>query len=257
MKYGHLNIVLANLGLSDKEASVYLAMLPLGATNVLKIARASGIKRTTVYSILDDLKQKGLVNIEIKGLKNLYLAENPERFNLTLKSQQENFRDALPELLDLYNLKADKGSIKYYEGLEAIKSVYEGMLRDVQPNDRYMVISDQKKWQKLDAKYFLNFIRRRGELNINLNIRLLLQDSKVARAHQKVQSQFNEKIKILPSGTDLNTNLVIIPKRVMIHQLVPPFLAVVMENKNIIKMHQEFFEIMWQTIPDDYLSPKK
>ena len=54
--------------------------------------------------------------------------------------------------------------------------------------------------------------------------------------------------KILPKNTTLTTNLVIIPKKVFIHQLVPPVMGIVIENKSIIQMHREMFEIMWKSV---------
>ena len=50
---------LRNFGLNDKEARVYVALLELGQTTAYAIAERSGLKRPTVYVILDDLRQKG------------------------------------------------------------------------------------------------------------------------------------------------------------------------------------------------------
>ena len=52
---------LEKIGLTEKEAAVYLALLKLGPTTALKIARETGIKRPTVYTTLDALKGRGLV----------------------------------------------------------------------------------------------------------------------------------------------------------------------------------------------------
>lgn len=246
MKTTKLESILINLGLTENEANVYLASLSLGPATILKISQAGNIKRTTVYSVIESLKKKGLMRIELKGWKKLYTAENPEKLEFILEEKKNQLASSLPEFMSLYNLKGGESFIKYYEGLQAVKSVYESLLRDIRPHEDYMIVSDQSKWQELDPKYFLKFLERRAKLNIN--IRLLLQDSEVARKVQKIQATYNEKIKILPKGTSLVTNLVVIPKRVVIHQLTPPIMAMVIENKSIIKMHQQFFEIMWQSI---------
>ena len=60
MKNEKLQSILKNIGLSETEAEVYLASLSLGPTTILKIARSSGVKRTSVYTIIDALKEKGL-----------------------------------------------------------------------------------------------------------------------------------------------------------------------------------------------------
>ena len=42
--------------------------------------------------------------------------------------------------------------------------------------------------------------------------------------------------------------MVITPKKVVIHQLNDPIIAIVIENKNISKMNKEMFEIIWDSI---------
>jgi len=77
-----------------------------------------------------------------------------------------------------------------------------------------------------------------------------LQHSKVAVWQKKHAQNFNEQVRILPKDVVLTTNLSFTPQRVMIQQLTPPVLAIVIENKSVIQMHREMFEIMWSAIPD-------
>ena len=104
MKNKKLLQILIDLGLSENEASVYLAALSLGPTTILKIAKTAEMKRTTIYSVIDSLKKRGLINIEIKGFKTLFTAENPEKLETMLDSHREQLRNSLPEFLGMYNL---------------------------------------------------------------------------------------------------------------------------------------------------------
>ncbi len=237
--------ILKGAGLSDNESLVYFTLLSLGSSSVLNISRASGIKRTTVYSTLESLKQKGLVSIEMRGLKSFFVAENPEKLESVLEERKNKFKSALGEFSSLYNLKGGESFIKYYEGIEAVKNIYENLLKDIRPHEDYLVVGDQSHWMNLDPDYFQKFIEKRAKLNIN--IRLLFTDSDIARKHKKFEKNYNEKIKILPKNTKLKTNLVITPQRVVVHQLTEPIMAIVIENKSIIQMHKELFEIIWNT----------
>ena len=246
MENKKLETILTNLGLNDKEANIYLSCLSLGPTTILKIARSSGLKRTSIYSIIESLKSKGLVNIQIKGWKKLFIAESPEKLENIIENSRLEFKNHLPDFLSLYNLKESESFIRYYEGKEAVRSVYGNLLKGLRPHDDYMVIADQEKWFESDEKYFSKFIEKRAKLNIH--IRLLLQDSKSAREFKKIEKNFNEKIKILPRGKTFNTNLMITPEKSVIHQLTTPISAMVIENKNIARMHKEIFEMLWKTI---------
>ena len=86
MKNNPLLTTLTTLGLTDHEAAVYLAALSLGPATILKIAKAAEIKRTTVYSVIETLKLKGLVSVEVKGFKSLFVAEDPTKLETILES---------------------------------------------------------------------------------------------------------------------------------------------------------------------------
>ena len=60
---------LTNLGLKDKEASVYLSCLELGPSPVQPIARKAKVVRATTYVILESLMNMGLVTKFKEGKK--------------------------------------------------------------------------------------------------------------------------------------------------------------------------------------------
>jgi HTH-type transcriptional regulator, sugar sensing transcriptional regulator len=235
--------VLTEIGLSENESHVYLGALGTGACTMQQLARASSVKRTTIYSVMESLKQKGLVRVEIRGFKKRYVAESPEKLESILDSRKMLVRNVLPEFLSLYNLKESDSFIKYYEGIEGTKTVYEGLLADARPGDDYLIISEMEKWYALAPEYFQNFLERRARMD--LKIRVLLTDTPMAREQLKTQPRYNWKLKLLPPNTRISINMVIIPKKVVIHQTVPPSIAMVIENKAIVQMHQELFEIIW------------
>jgi sugar-specific transcriptional regulator TrmB len=245
MKQNKLINTFREIGLTENESVLYSSSLSLGPSTILELAKETQLPRTTVYGLVEKLKQQGLMYIEVKGLKKLYTSESPEKLKFLLKRRQETLDKELPELSALYNMKSGASLIKYYEGLESVKNVYEELLKDIKSGDEYLVLSDQAMWQKLDEPYFKKFLERRGRLPIK--IKMLLQNSTIAQEMLKFQKNYNSEVRILPEGTTLSTNLIVTPQRVVIHQLVTPIFAIVIENPSIIKMHQESFNIMWQS----------
>ncbi|MBP9837664.1 MAG: hypothetical protein KBC84_03020 [Proteobacteria bacterium] len=238
--------ILEEIGLSNFESRVYFAALGLGAATVQQISASSGVKRTTVYSILLSLQSKGLIKIDIKGFKKKYLAEDPSFLENILEQRKKLVKDALPEFLAMYNLQGNESFIKYYEGIEGVKGVYSTLLEDVRPQDDYLIISNQNLWYNLAPEFFEDFSLKRARLPIK--IRAILMPSKTTSNFKVNEAKYNFKVRILPDTTKLSTNLVVIPKKVVIHQLIPPIFAIVIENKSIVKMNQEFFEIIWSTL---------
>ena len=241
-----LQKTLIDFGLSDKEALVYLTSLELGSSSVLKISRLSCLKRPTVYLVVDSLIKKGLMSVEIRGFKKDYKAENPDRLEEIFNQRKQELLKNLPYFQEIYSKDKSDSFIRYFEGIEAVKLIYSDLLKEIEPGDDYLVIGNQEEWLSLDKNFFEKFIEKRAGLDIKL--RLLFQDSPIAREHKKFEKNYNEKIKLLPKETTLTTNLVITSKKVIIHQLASPVLAIVIENKNICKMNKEMFEIIWSSI---------
>ena len=242
--------LLEELGLTNKEARVYYAILSLGSTTILRVARSTGIKRTTIYSVIESLKHKGLVALEVRGFKQRFVAEDPRKLEGMLAEKKAKLEHTMPELSGLFNLKGGESTIKYYEGESVISSLYSQLLEDVRPGDDYLVLSNVEEWWKLDKNFLQDFTMKRGELARahNISIRLLLEDTQAAREYKKNDAQYHTHTKILPPNTKLTTNLVIIPQKTLIHQLVPPVVAMVIENASVVQMHREMFEIMWESM---------
>ena len=246
MKNNELINILKELGLTENESQVYFSLLSLGPSPILKVSQTSGLKRSTVYSVIETLKQKGLVNIQVNGFKKKFVAEKPEKLEIMLEIKRKKLKSLLPEFSALYNLQGGESFLKNYEGLEAVKGVYESLINDIKPGEDYLVFSSQDDWLSLDKEYFMDFLHRRAKLPIN--IRMIFTDTPLAHEWKKMAKNLNSSIKILPEDVGFKSNLVITPQRLLIHQLTPPIMGIVIENKSVIKLHKEMYEVIWKSL---------
>ncbi len=119
---------LIELGLSDDEAKVYIALLELGGSYVSAIAKQAGVHRVVCYKILEGLTSKGLISQFSKNNVRHFSAEDPR---ILVRKQQQKLERAekiLPELLSMTHALAYKPKIQYYEGTEGIRNVLEDTL---------------------------------------------------------------------------------------------------------------------------------
>ncbi|HYF29135.1 MAG TPA: helix-turn-helix domain-containing protein [Candidatus Paceibacterota bacterium] len=237
---------LEGLGLGANEAAVYIAMLSLGPATVLSISRASGVKRTTIYNVLESLKQKGLVRTDVRGFKQLYAAEHPKKLESMLEQRRGALLDLLPELEAQFDLKRGESFIKYYEGVGAIRNAYFEMLEGLNHDDEFLVVGDPDRWEDMNGSFATEFIRERNRKK--LRIRMMLVDSSTARRYKEHETNFQETIKMLPADSKVDTNLVVTPRKVIIQQMLKPSILVSIENKSIITMHTELFNVMWRNL---------
>ncbi len=126
----HLTLELTNLGLSEKEATVYLALLELSPAAVQDVALKAGVNRTTTYLLVDTLMKRGIVSVTTHGKKQLFVAEPPERLLTVLRLQRRELEEkerelmaAIPLLNAIYNAKNEKPQIRYFEGAEGVRTV--------------------------------------------------------------------------------------------------------------------------------------
>ncbi len=115
---------LIQLGLSEKEAQLYIAALQLGSGTVQEIAKKANIKRPTAYVVLDQLIEKGLISRKPSNGGTSYIAENPEKLEVLVDQQKFALSHALPLLKDLHKEEINRPSVKIYEGVEGMKKIY-------------------------------------------------------------------------------------------------------------------------------------
>ncbi len=107
------------LGLTQKEALVYLALLETGEATAYRIAERSSVKHPTAYVVLEELRKKGLVLKIPRAKRQLFVAKSPEEF---IVEQEEKIRDVRRMLPELLARIADdtKARVLYFEGKKGI-----------------------------------------------------------------------------------------------------------------------------------------
>jgi HTH-type transcriptional regulator, sugar sensing transcriptional regulator len=120
---------LIDVGLDEKEAKVYVALLELGEANVAEISKKAQIKRSTVYDMLELLKEKGLLSQTRLKKRPIYYAENPKKILDDLEIKKRSMEEAMPELTSIMNLLDKKPKMRYFEGIDAVKEIFEDTLR--------------------------------------------------------------------------------------------------------------------------------
>jgi len=129
-----INKTFAKLGLTDKDASIYQALLALGPSAIRKIAEKAGINRGTAYESLKTLQKEGLVSYYHKEKHQHFVAEDPKVLINILSRKQKEFEDIaedleklVPELSSLSHTTG-RAVVKFYEGYGGVRSILEDVL---------------------------------------------------------------------------------------------------------------------------------
>src|SRR3990167_9413666 len=140
--------ILGHLGLTGREASVYLSLLQTGPALVSTIARNTGLHRPTVYQVLPGLLEKELVTVFPRKKQKMYVAEAPAKLEHLFERFSEEFHDVLPELTRLHATWAKRPNIKFLEGKKGIMFVYADIVRTLKRGETFYRYSSRKATTK-------------------------------------------------------------------------------------------------------------
>lgn len=237
---------LLSFGLSKKEAGVYIAALELGRGTVSQISRKAGINRTTGYDILDSLSNYGLVRISGKEPKQEYVAESPDNLVTMLEKRLENTKTAiedakesLPEFKSIHTV-SDRPQIKFYEGIEGMKHVYEDTLTSSGPIRAY---GNYDVMYGTMGDYFPAYYRRRAKKGIKAIA--IVPDSPLARERVSKNSEESRELAVVPKEKfDITPDIEIYDNKVMITSWREK-LGIIIESAEIADAMKKIFELAW------------
>lgn len=145
-----------DLGLSNKEARVYVAALATGPASVQRLADQSGIKRVTVYVILESLIGLGLISQSTKGKKTVFVPEDPSNLQRLIDKRQHeldlqrsNFDSIMPQLSALGSGPRETAMVRLYDSADGIKSLMRTFIKEAVGTDDHVVIG----FSNLDELY--------------------------------------------------------------------------------------------------------
>ncbi|MFA6183918.1 MAG: helix-turn-helix domain-containing protein [Parcubacteria group bacterium] len=234
---------LADFGLNQKESKVYLALLELGEASVLSIAQKSGLKRTSVYNLLEVLKERGLVGTVSKRKKQNYFAQNPKKIESELEEKQLKLKKIMPELLSLANLIDKKPKIQYFEGVGGIKSILDDELASNQ--HEFIGWCTEGYREFLGERYFMDyFTPKRIEKKIYFRFITPISDH-----YQMLQTRSQQhfwKIKMMSFGElTLETDIVLYGKSKISIISYSEKIGLIVESATMFNTLKAIFESQW------------
>jgi|GEM_PF-2386228 len=172
---------LEGLGLTTKEAAVYLACLELGAAPVQAIATRSGIKRVTVYVVLESLVARGLVSQINAAKKSAFRAEDPARIiqmlqrkRLELDTQLQKFDQILGDLKLLKDAGSADHGVTVSGGASDARVILDAFLQRCSDSGAmiYQMVSEDSRLM-LQVLTFVSELRKSGRGDVGPVCRFL------------------------------------------------------------------------------------
>ncbi|MDD5055908.1 MAG: helix-turn-helix domain-containing protein [Candidatus Peribacteraceae bacterium] len=240
--------ILQSVGLGAKESQLYIAGLQLGAVPASAYASTTGINRITCYNLLEDLVQRGYFTAVPRSRGRSYTPVSPEYVALEARKNAEALERALPELRSMQGSTYRKPTVRYFEGWEGVRHVYDDTLT-AQGEIRNFANSAvlRRFWPNYDDEYVNERVKR------GIRLRGIAPDDETGRRVHGEDREKLREIRLVPAAAfDFRNEINIYDHKVAIcsfgaaSRSAQDMFGVIIESKEVAETQRQIFEMAWQ-----------
>ncbi len=250
---------LKKIGLSENEAKTYLALLELGGSTAQEISKKAGVKRATTYVQLEALMKLGLVTSFEKAPerkngapKTFFRAEDPEYLQTRIKHEKKaveeherTLKEILPDLGKLYLSAGERPRVRFFEGIEGVKTMLSGTFKVKTEAKEILGVMDLDGALQIFPKLTEEYTPERAGRGISSRV---IYTSSQGPLFEKTDAAMLRESRFLPKDKfPFSGDISIYGDEVVISAIksAKPF-GVIMESKEIADSLRAVFELAWQ-----------
>lgn len=253
---------LKEIGLSEKEVSVYLTLLEIGSGKVQGISRKTRLNRTSIYDILESLTQKGLVSRFKKGGASYFNALEPDRLLTYLdreteerqklvNRQKSRITDILPQLVSMQDIYASgKPKVRFFEGEKGMREAYEDTLT---AKETILAYANVQTMHEGLPEFFPEYYRRRAKQGIF--IKAIVPQNAFSHERSLHDQEEMRAIRFLPEKEMSFSPEVNVYNDKMLIASWNEKMAIIIESKELADLQRLTFELLWKTLPRHITEP--
>ena len=242
-------VELEKLGFSGHDAQVYLALVLFGTATANPIISKTGLHRSIIYTSLDRLVARKLVEVkEIKG-KKTFSAVAPS----LLVEEFEEKRRVAEEVAEKISLKmgAEMQEITIHEGNEEYLALLTSLLKELPKGATKYVLGTggEEFMQETMLPIWKKYHRVAHERNINIKMISYGMQREAIEPHTNKEE--NYKIKYLPSDMENPAGIHIYPEAGVVLNIIystteSPVTAIKIKNTALVRGYLNLFENLWR-----------
>lgn len=232
---------LISLGLTDRQAVVYVRALELGIFSVSDLARKTELKRPTCYLVLDELSKKGLVSIVANPKKIKYKAESPDILKKQAETQMLVAQRLSGDLLKIFNPKSEGPTMRYFTGQKSIQGIFDDVLKV--KNKEYLYIGSGKDViDTVGKEYIDEWLKQRVEKKI---VAKSIRMKSTEVMEDIYQTNTMRELKIAPESIHIAETIFIYGNKVAIISTPSENFGFIIENTEFSNTMRSLFSALW------------
>jgi len=239
----NLSEAIENIGLSQKETFVYLALLRIGQASAALISKNSGLKRPTTYLILEELRRRGFVMKMPGNKKQMFIAKSPEEIIDEAKKNVDRATQVLPQLMNMFSKSDPQVRTIHFEGLHGIREALWYKFNELKGSEIVAFFGSAEDASPDLVNLFHEWNVAIADAKVEL--RSIVPDAKDLKKFREGDKRYGFRPKVLPPFNYTSKTSIEITDRFIRIIMFKEQQAVIVENPVVAKALKEIFEIVW------------
>lgn len=246
------------LDISSEIADIYQALAMYGPQSLSELARRSGVERTRIYRLMDEMTTSGLIEVETKYKKNIIRAAPIANLQILISKKEQTLRDLqaqLPRLND-YLAEASHNSratrVQYYQGVDGLKQMYWNQTKAM---TEVLAILSENMQIRTNISFFERWVHRCNENGMKfrgiINDNFLKDQREWYGKHTTEQLQFWQSRHLADTAFPLTYSTVIYDDVTSYYNWKgDEIFGIEMYNAEIADFQRQVFAMLWnQALP--------
>lgn len=236
--------ILKEIGLSDKEALIYIESLQLGPASILAISKATKLHRPIIYKIVESMLDKGVMKTTLNKSRTEYVSVEPEELIKIIENKRRLLEQALPGLASLSTTGKDEVKIFFYHGKKQLQELFKTGLTS---KTEILSFFPTKYMVELFGKREMeDIIKQRVEKGI-FSKTLRSKESEQEFEGSTQEQQALREVKYIPENIPLRMGVVIFDDKVNLFSPIEENFGVQIKSKSYAELMRFFFNSVWET----------
>ncbi len=241
--------ILEQIGLTESEIKVYLALLKLGQTTAGPIVDEAKVTRSKIYDILERLKNKGLVSYIIKESTKYFSAADPSNIIQYLDDKEEeiekqkySIKNLLPQLEHQYQRAIKNKIAEVFIGMKGMQNAFNLLIREFSPDQEYYAFGAGKGENIEKIQIFFDRLHKE-RIQKKVKSKIIFNESSKGLFKSQERSKLIE-VRYLIESTPAAIN--IYKDYTIIAILTKEPITFLIRNSEVANSFREYFKVMWK-----------
>ncbi len=243
------NQKLQNIGLTEREARVYLFLSEYKEAKTGVICSNLNIRSSHIYTILDKLLRKGLISYKIINNIKIFHPVDPKSLyalfkekERKLKQEEKEVKEFITSMKKIETKDIRQNDFKYFEGANGIKSMFTEFSESWQMDSKMYIFSAPITYEDWTAFFMESFRPPRIKKNIHLSI-LLTGERKQPTEERKVTKLRDVRY----INTEIESEFGVCGDYVYFLSSGDKPYALLIKDKNLASTQVKIFKLIWKT----------